>query len=404
VSTRARIIVLGYVVRGPLGGMAWHHLHYVVGLAQLGYDVYFIEHADNYPSCYDPVNDVMGTDPTYGLAFAKNAFDDLGLADRWCYYDNQSNQWVGPCASQIGEISKTADVVLNMSGINPLQPWFSEIPVRALIDTDPVFTQANHLANPEARALALEHNVFLSFAENILSPTCTVPKDGFNWIPTRQPIALDWWPVTPAPKDGKFTTVMLWNSYGAVEVAGQRYGLKSDSFDPYYSLPEKTGEAFELAVGGGKCPRAKLTELGWQLCDPRVPTHDPWSYRQYIQNSKGEFGVAKHGYAISHSGWFSERTAAYLASGRPVVVQDTGFTEWLPTGSGVFAFNTLEQAIAGVREVNERYEQHCKGAREIAEQYFDARKVLPELIERATTYCHKQETGDAKLSSRRRHG
>src|SRR3990172_10667736 len=153
-----RVIVLGYIVRCPLGGLAWHHLQYFLGLARLQHDVYFVEDSDDVPwSCYDPMRNVTDTDPTYGLAFAKNTFERVGLGDRWAYYDAHRGQWLGPCANRIIDICNSADLVLNLSGANPLRPWLLGIPVRAYIDTDPVFTQIRNITDPSRRFRALQH-------------------------------------------------------------------------------------------------------------------------------------------------------------------------------------------------------------------------------------------------------
>ena len=380
-SNRLRIIVLGYIIRGPLGGLVWHHLQYILGLARLGHDVYFVEDSDDYPGCYDPSRDVMDTDPSYGLRFITRTFESVDLADRWAYHDAHTAQWFGPQAERILNICATADLLLNLSGVNPLRPWLGEIPDRAFLDTDPVFTQIRHLTDPSARKLALQHTAFLSFGENIGLSNCTIPDDGLPWQATRQPVVLDAWPVTPGPEHGKFTTVMQWESYPAIEYEGRRYGMKADSFGPYIDLPEKVKSGFEIAVGSPTAPRALLRNKGWTVLNPLEPTRDPWTYQRYIQRSKAEFSVAKHGYVVSYSGWFSERSAAYLASGRPVVVQDAGFSEWIETGSGVLSFNTPEEALAGIEDINRRYEFHCRAARAVAEEYFDARKVLRRLVE-----------------------
>ncbi len=382
-NQRLRIIVLGYIVRGPLGGLAWHHLQYVLGLARLGHDVYFLEDSDDYPSCSNPERDTLGTDPTYGLQFIRNVFARLGLTERWAYYDAHTGRWFGSAAEQILDRCATAELLLNISGVNPLRAWCQQIPARALIDTDPAFTQIRHLTDSAANSLAQQHTSFFTFAENIAHGTARLPNDGFPWQPTRQPIVTAAWPVTAGIKQGKWTTVMQWDSYATREYDGQKYGMKSDSFAEYMSLPEITGDHFELAVGGRTAPRELLTAQGWQVLDPRLPTRDPWTYQKYIAQSKAEFSVAKHGYVISHSGWFSERSAAYLASGRPVLTQDTGFSEWLPTGAGILAFKSRAEALAGLAEINQRYEFHCHAAREIASSYFDSDQVLTELIERA---------------------
>lgn len=375
-----RILVLGYIVRGPLGGLAWHHLQYVLGLHRLGHEVYFLEDSEDYAACYDPTTDTVGTDPTYGLDFAARAFARLELSDRWAYRDAHRSGWLGPAAGRARELCRTADLLLNVSGVNPIRPWFEGVPARALVDTDPAFTQIRHLTDPDARRRGRKHNVFFTFGENLPGGASSIPDDGFEWRRTRQPVVVDAWEATPPPATGPFTTVMQWDSYEAREYEGRRYGMKSDSFGPYLDLPARTEESFELAVGSANAPRRRLREHGWMLRDPREPTVDPWRYQAYIRHSKAEFGVAKHGYAASWSGWFSERSASYMASGRPVVVQDTGFSEWLPTGAGVLPFRNSSEASAGVEAVARDPEAHGRTAREIVEAYFHSNVVLDELI------------------------
>jgi hypothetical protein len=384
-SPNLRILVLGYIVRCPLGGMAWHHLQYVLGLKQLGHDVYFFEDSGDDPwACYDPQRNVNDKNPSYGLNFISHTFEKVGLTERWTYHDVLGSQWYGPASELVEELLTTADLLLNLSGSNVLRPWFLKIPRKVFIDTDPVFTQLRHLNEPSRLSGAMQHNAFFSFGENIGKSHCTIPDDGIAWKTTRQPVVLDAWPVTP-PKitGGKFTTVMQWdNTLQNVprDYKGHRYGRKSDSFEPYMALPQRTSEQLELALAGD-APRNELRKMGWLLCNPLEVTQDPWTYQKYIQESKGEFSVAKHGYWVTNSGWFSERTACYLATGRPVVVQETGFSTWLSTGIGVIPFTTAEDACEAFQEINARYVFHCEAARALAEYYFDSRKVLNNLIE-----------------------
>ncbi len=193
----------------------------------------------------------------------------------------------------------------------------------------------------------------------------------------------DVWPETPGPPEGAFTTVMQWDSYPFREYDGLRYGMKSESFEPYAHLPEHVDATLELALGSPNAPSARLRAKGWRVRDPLEMTRTPWTYRDYIEASKGEFSVAKHGYVVSRSGWFSERSAAYLASGRPVVTQDTGFCDWLDSDGGVVAFSTPDEAREALRDVCRQYGEHCRKAREVAERYFDSDRVLSDLIERA---------------------
>jgi hypothetical protein len=290
---------------------------------------------------------------------------------------------MGAAAAHAADVCASAELLLNLSGVNPLRPWLAGIPARAFVDTDPAFTQVRHLTDASARSLAAAHSSFFTFAENFGQSFCEVPDDNFPWQPTRQPVVLDAWPVTHGRVEANWTTVMQWDSYRALEYEGKRYGMKSDSFDAYMDLPARAGRVFELALGSASAPRALLESKGWQLVDPRVPTRDPWTYQRYLEESKAEWSVAKQGYVSSRSGWFSERSAAYLASGRPVVTQQTGFDAWLAADGGLIAFNTPDEALEGIAEINRRYEFHCRAARAVACEYFDSRKVLTHLVERA---------------------
>jgi hypothetical protein len=380
---RARILVLGYIVRGPYGGLAWHHLQYAMGFASLGYDVYFFEDSDDYPSCCDPDTGAPSTDPCYGLQFAADVFRRVGLEDRWAYYDAHSSRWCGPLGAGAREVAASADAVINVSGVNPLRTWLENVPCRIFVDTDPAFTQIRHLTEPRARDLALKHTAFVTFGENIFGQNCSIPHDGFPWQPTCQPIALNAWTVKPTRNTGRFTTVMQWDSYACRQYAGRTYGMKSVSFPPFLRLPKRTCATLELALGGATAPREDLRRAGWSIVDPTVVARDICTYQEYISASKAEFSIAKHGYVSSRSGWFSERSAAYLASGRPVVTQETGFSHWLEVGMGVLAFQTPEEALNGIEEVCNRYEVQSRAARQLAEEYFDAKKVLPKLLHAA---------------------
>lgn len=394
-ASRLRIVVLGYLVRGPLGGLAWHHLQYLMGLAQLGHEVVFVEDSDDYPSCYNPLTNVTDTDPAYGLRFAQRTLDSVGLGDRWCYHDAHVGAWHGPAAGSIRENCETADLLINLSGVTPLQPRMTDIPVRVLVDTDPVFTQIKHLTKPEDRIRAGLHNRFFTFGENFGIAQCSIPDDGFPWQPTRQPVVLDAWPVTTGMAEGKVTAVMQWNSYDDGVYQGVRYGMKSASFPPYRDLPARVGKIFELALGAAGTWQAELTSRGWHLIDPRIPTADTQTYQRYIQRSRAEFGVAKHGYVVTRSGWFSERSTCYLASGRPVLVQETGFSDWLPTGDGVLPFSDVDEATRAIEDLNARYDHHCRASREIVEAYFSADHVLASLVERAMTVDATSSVGNS---------
>ena len=383
-SDALRIVVLGYLVRGPLGGMAWHHLQYVLGLRDLGHEVWFLEDSgDSEYCCYDPERGVNDTNPAYGLRFATDCFERFSLGDRWAYFDGHTSSWLGPCAAEVRRVLADADVLLHLSCSNVLRPWHREVETLALIDTDPVFTQIRNLKDPERRELVASHHRFFTFGENFSEAICAVPDDGFPWQPTRQPIVLEEWPATPSAEGARYTTVMQWQSYPTLEWEGRHYGTKADSFADYIDFPSRTPATLELAVGGSSAPRQELRDKGWKLSDPLVVASDPWSYRGFLQSSRGEFAIAKEGYVSTHSGWFSERSAAYLASARPVITQETGFSDVLPVGKGLLSFGTPEEALAALERVERDYATHARAAREIAEEHFDSANVLSELLQAA---------------------
>jgi hypothetical protein len=384
-ENRLRIIVLGFLIRLPMGGLSWHYLNYVHGLAEMGHDVYYIEDSYDRPACFGPDASGPTTNANYGLRFASEAFSRLGLADRWAYYDAHANEWKGSRARDAVALCKTADLVLHVSGLNPLRDWLGAVPVRALIDTDPGFTQIRNLTNPAYRRGCEAHTVFFSFGENIGKPDCSIPHDGFPWQPTRQPISLEAWPYLPAPDHAPYTTVMSWESFDAPFEFGElRLGMKSESFKSLIELPSFVGRIFEIAVRANSASSiAALRQAGWGIADIDSVSCDPWKYQNFIQQSRAEFGVAKAGYAATRCGWFSERSAAYLASGRPVLHQDTGFSQWLPIGEGVHSFHSVNDAVDAIRRIEVDYEFHCRRAREVAIEYFAAPLVLGPLIEAA---------------------
>jgi hypothetical protein len=371
------IVCSGHLVRYPLGGHSWHHLQYLVGFKRLGHQVTFFEDYGWADSCFDPARNVMTADPSYGIRYLNALLEPHGLQDRWCYLA-EDGAVHGLPRSKLAEACRNADVYFNLSNINWI-PELEECRRRVLIDTDPVFTQigAHGMGGPFSR-----YDALFTYGENIHRPGCAMPDGGARWLPTRQPLVLDLWPVTRAPESAPFTTVMNWSPLGDCEYEGMIYGQKEREFEPFFSLPRDTDAPMEIAVRVPMAVDKRLMDGGWRIVDPMQITHAPLRYQRYLRSSKAEFSVAKHGYVITRCGWFSERSAAYLASGRPTVVQDTGFSVWLKPGAGVIPFSTREEAIGAIEEINHRYEFQCRAAREIAEAYFDARKVLPALIER----------------------
>ena len=383
---RLRILVMGYIVRGPMGGMTWHYLQYLLGLQALGHEVAYLEDSgDSEYCCYDPERGLTDANPAYGLNYTNMVFRRSGYGDRWAYYDYHSTSWRGPMAGEILQWVKSCDVMMNLSCANPVRDWLQQVPTRILVDTDPVFTQIRNIIDANRSGLTQQHNAFFSFAENIFKRHSSIPDDGIPWKPTRQPVFLDKWPVFPGRRDSKFTTVMQWDSYAPLRYDGRSFGVKSHAFADYIHLPGQTAEILEIALGSSSAPREELRNYGWRLVNPQVVAFEPWQYQGYIQDSKAEFSVSKEAYVTACTGWFSERSCSYLASGRPVLVQDTGFTDWLPEGQGVVAFSNPATALEGIKKVDLDYSFHCRKAREIAEEYFDSTKVLANLLDRAVT-------------------
>jgi hypothetical protein len=212
-----------------------------------------------------------------------------------------------------------------------------------------------------------------TFGSNIGTARSPVPVGEFTWLKTWQPVTLDDW-ATDRPPGDRFTSVMTWQIESFTDVGGN----KDQEFVKYLDLPARTPQLFELAING---PRTLLHRHGWQTVDAMSVSRTPWDYRDFIHRSKAEFGVAKHTYVATSSGWFSDRTECYLASGRPALVQDTGWTAHLPSGSGLLAFSNPEEAVAGIDAINRDYAGHARDAAEIAREHFDARRVLTDLLD-----------------------
>jgi hypothetical protein len=380
--SRKTVIVSGYIVRYPLGGLVLFMLHYLVGLKNLGYDVVFIEHYGWQNSCYNPQTNTMSNDPGYGIKQMLRDFRKLGLK-KWCYVD-ADGVFHGMSRDEVKRLCGEADILLSLYNTTWLEE-FAECRKRVFVDTDPGFTQFSMSPSPSSScdgyASPYDFHYHFTYGTRIGMDDCPIPTHGLNWLPTRPPVALELLPPVFTPEAKYFTTVMGWNARKPINYNGVEYGQKDIEFMRVIELPQILGDVFEIALGGVDAPREKIAEAGWRISDPLKITKNPWTYRDYIAQSRGEFSVAVNLEVKTQSGWFSERTAAYLASGKPVVVQDTGFSENLPTGKGLFAFQDMNDVIAAIEIINNDYRQHCKAARQIAEEYFDSRKVLTELLE-----------------------
>ena len=380
-----RIVVTGLVGQYAFGGVAWDYLQFVEGFRQLGHDVFYLEDTEMWP--YDPILNTVSADASYNVNYLRGVMEKLGLADRWIYRSAPDASYHGRTEVAAKEICATADIYLNVSGCGWLRPEYLAIPCKVFLDSDPMFTQVALVSGKQDVIDRIgAHDKYFTFAENIGGADCRIPTAGFDWIPTRQPVVLDWWKVSPEPPRDVFTTVMNWVSYKNCEYGDETWGQKDVEFLKFVDLPGRTSQKFEIAMGMGpgmKRPTEMLQQKGWQIIEPAEHLPDPWTYREYLRRSKGEWSVAKEGYVKSRSGWFSCRSACYLALGRPCVLQNTGWSHIYPTGHGLFAYQNLEEALAGITAVNADYAAHSRAARQLAEQMFDARKVLADLITKA---------------------
>ena len=382
VSSSLRIIVTGLIAQYPLGGVTWDYLQYVLGFARLGHDVYYIEDNDQWP--YNPTTDGKTKTCNFNVDYLSEVMARVGLEDRWAYRFAWKSQWFGMSEERRREVLGTADLLVNVSGTVDKLDEYSGVGRLAYIDTDPVFTQVKLArGNKYLRTLVDQHHVLFSFGECLPG---AAPDTGDDWIATRQPIVLTEWKTDTRPRDA-FTTVMTWVAYKALEFEGRAYGHKDVEFRRFLDLPARVEPTvLEVAANAGrglKLPRELLIHKGWKLVEPQEVCPDMDGYRKYIQNSRAEWSVAKNGYVEGQSGWFSCRSACYLAAGRPVVVQETGFSRILPVGEGILTFTSLEEAAAAIDEVESNYERHAGAASAVAEACFDSDRVLTDLIDQA---------------------
>ena len=367
-----KILVAGIIARYPFGGVTWCSLMYLLGLRALGHDVFYIE--DTGECVYDPEQNTRSTDPAYGTSYIERALAPFGLGERWAFV-NYDGSYHGRSAAEVKRFCADADLFLNLSG----GAWFwrdeyARIPRSAFIDSDPAFTQlAIAKAEPWYVEFFTRFDRLFTFGANIGTDASPVPVGEFVWRPTWQPVVLDEWRTDRKPGDS-FTPVMTWR----IESFTDGGGNKDVEFAKYIDLPSRTAQPFELAVNG---PRSLLAAHGWATVDAMGVSRTPWDYRDFIHRSKAEFGVAKHTYVSTNSGWFSDRTECYLASGRPALAQDTGWTAHLPAGEGLLSFSTPDEALAAIDRVNSDYPRHARRAGEIAREHFDAGRVLSRLLE-----------------------
>jgi hypothetical protein len=370
------IIVAGIMGRYPYGGVGWCSLMYLLGLRQLGHRVWYLE--DTGECNFDPVANTLATEPDYALRFIRTCLTPFGLGERWCYVDYKGH-YHGHSREAWQRVCAAADLFLDLSG----GCWFwrdeyAAIPHTAFIDSDPAFTQlALAKGVPWYVDFFARFDALFTFGRNIGTPACSVPTGPFHWEHTWQPVCVDQWLPTSAAPRPYFTTVMTWKTESFLDIGGN----KDKEFVKILDLPSRTDIALELAITG---PQDFLRAHGWRCRDALSVSDTPTAYRDYLRSSRGEFSVAKHTYVETNSGWFSDRTECYLSAGRPAVVQDTGFSAHLPTGDGLFAYRTTDEAQAALEAIVRGYPRQVQAAQELARAHFAADVVLPPLLARAT--------------------
>ena len=374
------ILLSGTIGRSGLGGQAWASLQYLLGFRALGHEVFYLEDCGESSWVYHWEKEEWTTELDYPAAYVRECLEAFGLRDRWIYRTNESS--VGAPVERLLEFCATADLLV-MRAV-PLWVWRPEYDRprrRAFIDVDPGFTQIN-IANGDkglAEGIARCERRF-TLGQRIGAPDCPIPTDGGPWLKTMPPVFLPEWPFSNDDA-AAFTSIMRWQGFREATYNGVSYGQRDKEFSGFLDLPRRSSQKFRIAQMGVD---PKLLEShGWETTPGETVSKTPASYREFIRNSRAELGIPKHGYVKMRGGWFSDRSVCYLASGRPVLLEDTGLREWLPAGKGVVTFSSVDEAAAGVELINRDYETHRRAARELAENFFSTGRVLPLLLETA---------------------
>jgi hypothetical protein len=379
--SKLTILLSGMMAAAPYqGGATWAVLQYVLGLRRLGHQVVFVEPVK--PSCLQPAG--VSFEGSANVAYFREVVNEFGIQENASLLLTDSQQTVGLPYRRLCQIASSADVLINISGMLTDPNLLESIPRRVYLDLDPAFIQLWQ----EVQGIDMrfeKHTHFVTVGQAIGQPDCPIPTCGRSWIPTLQPVVLERWPVADKIRHDALTTIGNWRGYGSIEYKGVHYGQKAHSLRQFLALPRRTPENFLLALAihpEEKKDREALAKNGWQLLDPSVVAETPRQYQQFIQGSKAEFGIAKSGYVAARCGWFSDRSVCYLASGRPVIAQETGFRRFLPTGAGLFAFEQEDDVLNAIDGLNRDYAFHSRAARALAEEYFDSDKVLTRLLEK----------------------
>jgi hypothetical protein len=374
----ARIAFGTYMVRYPMGGNMSAFFQWILGLERLNHEVFVVEKCGYANSCFDPIRGVMTDDCTIGFRTVRGLLERYGMHGRLCYVD-AAGSYHGLSRTEVEDVFATADLFLDVGSHGGWLPEAEVTPLRVVVDQEPGYrqikwqlAQANGIAPPS-------YDRYYSNGINIGTEHSTAPTVGIDWGHVVNAVVIDFFESQVGRCVAPFTTVMNWQAHEAIEYGGFTYGQKDVEFAKFITLPALVSSRFEVAVSGN-IPEAKLSASGWRIRSAHEVTRTIESYLGYIRYSAGEFSVAKNVFVETRSGWFSDRSAAYLASGRPVVVQETGFSRYLPTGRGLFAVRTVEEAAEAIERVTSDYDRHAQWATELAHDYFDTRTVLPRFM------------------------
>ncbi len=381
-----QIVVLGMMTRMPVAGAVWQTVHYLVGLRRLGFDPYYVEAHARTPTMFMEHEEDDGSGRA--ATFIDGVLREFDLGGNWAYHAlHDGNACYGLSEQKLRRLYRSAELIINLHGSHVPLPEHAETGRLIYVETDPVELEVElHDGKQEALDFVAPHKAFFTWGLNYGNADCRVPvPDGFVFHPSPPPVVLDLWQPNGKAPGPFFTTVGNWRQWGRVRFEGDEYTWsKHLEFAKFLDLPRRAGQEFELALGTyTPDDRRLLEEHGWRVRDAATVSESLDAYRDYLAASRGEFTVAKDQNVRLRSGWFSERSAAYLASGRPVITQDTGFGSYLPTGKGLFAFSTLEEAAEAVASVNADYSAHARAAEVIAREFFDAAGVLGALVEAA---------------------
>ncbi len=380
---KGTIVVAGSVAQKPWhGGHTWVFLQYLLGFKKLGWDVLFLDRLEP-EMCVDCGGKPCSVEESVNLQYFLRVMKGFDLDSSFSLAVDGGERSIGLPKREVVRRTGQAAMLLNIMGFLRDSEILDRAQKRVYLDIDPGFGQMWQELG--LCATFSNHHAYATIGENIGQSDCGIPTCGLKWIATRQPVNLDHWNPNGTPNPLSFTTVASWRgSYGPVSYRGKKYGIRAHEFRKFISLPPLTGHRFEAALDihpADITDRVALESHGWTLVDPKVSSSDPWKYRAYITGSSAEFTVAKNMYVETWGGWFSDRSICYLASGKPVLAQETGFSRLYPTGKGLLTFRSVEEAVSGVEELSRNYHLHATAARQIAVEHFDSKRVLGRLLE-----------------------